>query len=307
MKCDWFVESLPLYYYGELAPEDEERFEDHLHTCEACRGEMERFRRTAAALDRREVQPPADLLAECRQDLMRAIYREEAPARHAASPPLRESLAAMFAALVRFRQPLGAMALLALGFFAARLTTGPQRIAAPAMPASDVVYSSIRSVQPDLSGRVEIAIDETRRRMVSGRLDDGNIRRLLLAAMREDDNPAVRVESVGILKDFPKTSDVRAALLGVALHDPNAGVRLKAVEGLKPFAADPEVRAVLARVLLNDENPGVRIQAIDMLVEQRDEGMVGILQNVVQKESNGYVRMKCERALKEMNASIGTF
>ena len=109
----------------------------------------------------------------------------------------------MFAALVRFRQPLGAMALLALGFFAARLTTGPQRIAAPAMPASDVVYSSIRSVQPDPSGRVEIAIDETRRRMVSGRLDDGNIRRLLLAAMREDDNPAVRVESVGILKDFP--------------------------------------------------------------------------------------------------------
>ena len=93
----------------------------------------------------------------------------------------------------------------------------------------------------------------------------------------------------------------------MALHDPNAGVRLKAVEGLKPFAAEPEVRAVLARVLLNDENPGVRIQAIDMLVEQRDEGMVGILQNVVQKESNGYVRMKCERALKEMNASIGTF
>lgn len=307
MKCDWIVESIPLYYYGELPPEEEERFEDHLHGCEACGGEMERFRRTAAALDRREVQPPADLLAECRHDLMRAIYREETPARRPAAPPLRDSLAAMFAALARFRQPLGAMALLALGFFAARLTTGPQHMAAPAMPASDVVYSSIRSVQPDSSGSVQIAIDETRRRMVSGRLDDGNIRRLLLAAMREDDNPAVRVESVGILKDFPVTSDVRAALLGVALHDPNAGVRLKAVEGLKPFAADPDVRTVLARVLLNDENPGVRIQTIDMLVEHRDEGMVGILQNVVQKESNGYVRMKCERALKEMNASIGTF
>jgi hypothetical protein len=27
----------------------------------------------------------------------------------------------------------------------------------------------------------------------------------------------------------------------------------------------------------------------------------------VQKEDNNYVRLKCEKALKDMNASIGTF
>ena len=36
-------------------------------------------------------------------------------------------------------------------------------------------------------------------------------------------------------------------------------------------------------------------------------GMVGVLQQLVSKESNGYVRQRCERALEEMNASVGTF
>ena len=48
-------------------------------------------------------------------------------------------------------------------------------------------------------------------------------------------------------------------------------------------------------------------EVIDLLVEHRDVSMVGVLQNVVQKDDNSYVRLKCEKALKEMNASVGTF
>lgn len=311
MKCDGILESVPLYFYGELAPEDEERFEDHVAGCAACRDEVERFRQIAAALDRREAQPPAGLLAECRHDLMRAVYRREAPAGVRTAPGVLDSFQAgletLFGSLGRWRQPLAATALLTLGFLSARLTTGPGPMPSPGLAASDVVYSSIRSVQPDPSGRVRIAVDETRRRIVSGGMGDDNIRRLLLAAVREEDNPAVRVESVGLLRNQPASSDVRAALVNVALHDPNAAVRLKAIEGLKPFAADTQVRQAISQILLTDDNPGVRIQAIDMLVAHSGDDMVGVLQNVVQKENNGYVRMKCERALKDMNASIGTF
>jgi hypothetical protein len=42
-------------------------------------------------------------------------------------------------------------------------------------------------------------------------------------------------------------------------------------------------------------------------VLHRDDSMVGVLQNLVQTEDNNYVRLKCEKALKDMNASIGTF
>ena len=86
-----------------------------------------------------------------------------------------------------------------------------------------------------------------------------------------------------------------------------ASVRLKALEGLKPISTDPEVRKTLAQVLLTDDNAAVRMQVVDLLVAHRDDSMVGMLQSLMQREDNGYVRLKCEKALKEMNASLGTF
>jgi hypothetical protein len=308
MSCDRLKQSIPLYHYGELPPEEEERLEQHLEGCEGCRRELQRHRNMAAALTARETPLPAGLLSECRHELMRAVYRDEAPAAHrpaGAWRALREALAALVAPAMGLRVPAGALALIAVGFFGARLTTGPGT--SPAPLSQDVVYSSVRSIQPDASGRVQIALDETRRRVVEGSLEDGNIRRLLLAAAREEDNPAVRVESVGLLKEQPATAGVREVLLSAARNDPSPAVRLKAVEALKPMGADAEVRRVLAQVLMTDENPGVRIRAIDLLVEHCDGSMVGLLQTVVQRDNNSYVRIKSEKALQEMNASIGTF
>ncbi len=305
MSCERFKQYIPLYHYGELQPEEEERLEQHLESCESCRSEVERHKRLAAALDAREMPAPAGMLAECRHELMRVVYRGEGPAVRRAPgawPAFRDGFAALFAALSRARVPAGAVALIALGWFSARLTAPPQNV-----PAQDVVYSTIRSIQPAAAGRVEIALDETRRRVVSGSLDDSHIHRLLLAAAREEENPAVRVESVGLLKDQPMTPGLREVLLSAAQNDANPAVRLKAVEALKPVAAEPDVRQALAQVLLTDENPGVRIRSIDLLVEHRDGSMVGLLQSVVQRDSNSYIRLKSERALREMNASIGTF
>jgi hypothetical protein len=100
---------------------------------------------------------------------------------------------------------------------------------------------------------------------------------------------------------------VREALLNAVAHDSNPGVRLKALDGLKPLAANAGIRKVLAQVLLSDDNDAVRMQVVDLLVAHRDDSTVGVLQNLVQREDNNYVRLKCEKALKEMNASIGTF
>ena len=110
-----------------------------------------------------------------------------------------------------------------------------------------------------------------------------------------------------ILKDHAGSAEVRAALLNSVAHDANPGVRMKALEGLKSFAADAEVRKMLAQILQNDDNPGVRIQAIDMLTSNHDASVVGVLQNMVGKEDNSYVKWRCEKALKDMNASVGTF
>ena len=54
---------------------------------------------------------------------------------------------------------------------------------------------------------------KTRRRTVLGDLGDSNIQRLLLAAARDESNPAVRVESMDALKDHAISDEVRNVLL----------------------------------------------------------------------------------------------
>jgi anti-sigma factor RsiW len=307
MTCDSVARLIPLYFYGELMPEEEDQLEEHLHACAACTREMERQRALAAAFDRRHAELPPTLLDACRADLQAAIQggapRYEKPAKGPWTLFL-EALAATLAGFHRYGTPVGAVALVALGFFAARFT-GAGLPASSLSPAGEV-FSTVRSVEPGGSGRVQIAVDETRRRVVSGPTGDRDIQRLLLAAVRED-NPAVRVESVDLLRSRADSGEVRDALLNAVAHDSNAGVRLEALDGLKPLAGDPQVRKTLARVLLADDNPAVRMQVVDLLVSHRDDSMVGVLQNLVQKEDNNYVRLKCEKALKDMNASIGTF
>jgi hypothetical protein len=305
MNCDDVIRAIPLYHYGELEPEVEEGVEDHVESCDSCRAALARQKALAVALDRHELAPPPELLAECRHELVRAIYREETPAvRRNASDPwglFREAFRSMWHPGIRFAQPAGAVALVTLGFFAARFFPSISD------QAPDAIVSSIRSVQPDNTGRVQIALDETRRRVISGRVEDQNIRRLLLAAAREQDNPGVRVESVGLLKDQCTSPDTRAVMLERLQNDPNPGVRLKALEGLKTFATDPEVRRTLAQVLLKDQNAGVRIQVIDLLITRQDAATAGVLQTLIGKEDNNYVRMRCQNALRDMNASVGTF
>jgi HEAT repeats/Putative zinc-finger len=314
MTCDSVSNLISLYYYGELMPEEEDRLETHLAGCAACARELEKQRKLAAALDQRTAAASPLLLEDCRADLMAAVAGgapRMAGRRKGPWALFLEAMASTFGGLGRLRQPLGATALVALGFMAAKITPmnfpllrGGGISAASMVP--DDVFSTVRSVQPDSAGRVQISFDETHRRVVEGRMGDQAIQRLLLAASHEE-NPAVRVESVDILKSSAGTSQVRDALLNALATDPIASVRLKALEGLKPISTDPEVRKTLSQVLLTDDNAAVRMQVVDLLVAHRDDSMVGMLQNLMQHEDNGYVRLKCEKALKEMNASIGTF
>ena len=167
--------------------------------------------------------------------------------------------------------------------------------------------SRVRYVEPDGDGRLQIVVDETKQRVISGRLEDDAIRRLVLAAARDSSDPGLRAESVEILKSRGDQAEVRQALLYALQHDSNPGVRLKALEGLKPFAADLDARKVLSRVLLSDDNPGVRTQAIDLLVKYKQPDVAGVLQQLLRKEPNNYVRQLSEKTLREMNASIETF
>jgi len=312
MNCETVGKLIPLYFYGELDPQQEDQVDQHLGGCGACARELDRQRSLAAALDERTAAPPAPLLEDCRTGLMAAIQASPRPPRVHRSPwaSFLETLNGIFSSINRVPQPVGALALVALGFFGARLTGAWNQaqgsVSVSSLTPGGDVFATVRSVHPDPGGQVQIAFDETRRRVISGPMDDASIQKLLLAAAHEE-NASVRVESMDLLKSRTGSSEVRDALLNAAAHDPNDGVRLKALEGLKPLAADPQVRTTLAQVLQNDANPAVRMQVVDLLTANRDDSVVGIMQRIIQREDNDTVRLKLEKALKEMNASLGTF
>ena len=317
MKCETIVDQIPLYLYGELASEEEEHFEQHVDACAGCGTELGRLRTLRSLLDRRAIEPPPPLLAECRRELMCAVEKSDAPEGHWHS--FREPFRSFMAPILGLRQLAAAAALVVLGFLAARFTPRanflPGTSLGMATPPAGVagfspeMVSGIRSVQPDpSSGQVRIALDETYSKVVTGSPDSSEIQQLLVRASRDQGNPGLRVESIEILKDHSASASVRRALLHALTRDPNPGVRLKALEGLKHLpSSDLEVRQALTRALLSDQNPAVRIQVIEVLTEDSDEALVGVLQGLIQKEQNNYVRIRCRDALRQMNASVGAF
>ncbi len=307
MKCDEARKTIPLFLYGELSFEDEERIEVHIDECDACREAVARDRALFKSLDAAEVIPTQDLLDDCRMELRQRLAQVE-PQRHGFWGSILEGSTIHLRFAPGWMQPIGAVAMLALGFVAARMT--PNSLLGPSQTANiaaEPVASRVRYVEPAAAGHVQIVVDETRQRVFSGSLEDQSIQRLLLAAAKDPSDAGLRVESVDLLKGRSQSAEVRHALMFALQHDSNAGVRLKALDGLRDFADDPEARQALTSVLLKDDNPGVRTQVIDLLIKHHSNAMVGVLQELMMTENNGYVRMRCQKALHEMNASVETY
>jgi anti-sigma factor RsiW len=317
MNCAEVTQEIPNYCYGEVSSEVEEAVESHLASCPACRTELARHQKFIELLDERETLSDAGMLLRCRAELSRTLRQEiAAEARHGAGwrgwHHAVEYLRELSRVHIPFRVPVGAMALVALGFVGARYT--PEKFGGVRAAVAEPLFSNVRSVEPNSSsGQVQIAVDEVRRRIVSGNMQDPEIQSLLLAGVREGENPNVRLDSITVLRGgaagggTTDSAQLRQALLGALENDPNAGVRLKALEGLKQFAGDAAVRTTVANVLLKDDSAAVRVQAIDLLTAHHDDSIVGILQNAVQKEDNSYVRAQCSRLLAQLKASVGTY
>ncbi|MCU1337399.1 MAG: putative transrane anti-sigma factor [Bryobacterales bacterium] len=319
-SCEMIRTQLAMLLYGELSFDEEEAVDAHLESCAECRAALDRERVLHAAFDQAEIEPPAQVLWESRQNLQERIASE-----HALTSSRGANWWDQFVDALMLRpangsgwmKPAGALALVTLGFLAARVVPNAG-VGVVGMSMADPGAQRVRSVEPAPNGGIQIVLDETRQRIVSGGLDDQNIRVLLLSAAKDPSDPGLRYETVGILNDRAQTAEVRDTLIYALEHDENAGVRLKAMDGLKPFVLQPEVRKALAGVLLSDGNPGMRTQAIDLLTQgvgestgnignALDRDVIGTLQELMNRENNAYVRQRGQRVLQLVNASPETY
>ncbi len=310
-SCEEIQSRIAWYLYDELDAGERNLLEDHVESCQACAAELEREKAFLARLgDRGTFEPSAALLAECRHDLMRSIYRADRLRRQSAAArqdPMR-ALVEVWRAIWSWWRPMAVACGVAMAFLGGWWIRGTQSAAGRPANPNETSIANISAVNLDpRQGRVQISYDEVRQRTLNGNVQDPRIQQLLVYAAKSYANPGVRLDTVDILKERAGDREIRNTLLYLVGNDQNDGVRLKALDGLKQYARDPEVRQALITVLTKDDNPGMRVQVIDLLTASQDRSLVGILQGVAQKEENNYVRMRCQNALREMNASVETF
>jgi hypothetical protein len=317
-NCPAVRELFALYLYGELSFDEEESVESHLDTCAACGKALERQREVQVALDNLGIEPAPSLLRSCREELHMRLAAEDFAIEKQGWWERFTDLLTGRTAHSGWLRPAGALTLLALGFGAAQVVRpggfasgGPFQ-----MGVMEPSASRVRDVEPAANGKVQIVLDETRQRTVSGTLGDQRIQVLLLSAVKDPSDPGLRAESAELLNPSAESSEVRDALIYAMLHDQNSGVRLNVIKGLKPLAQQPDVVAALTQVLLTDANPGMRTQAIDLLTRglneqgqalSYDRQVIGAMQELMQREHNSYVRQRCKAALESVKASTETY
>jgi hypothetical protein len=319
-NCASVKDFFALYLYGELSFDEEERVESHLDACVDCRKALERQREVQVALDNIAIEPAPSLLRSCREELHMRLAEESHTAKHGWWEHFTDMLTGRSATAgprhTAWLKPAGALTLGALGFGVARMIPPGSFGGGPFEMGMVEPASRVRYVEPASDGKVQIVLDETRQRIISGDPNSQKIRVLLLSAAKDPSDPGLRAETVDILNGSAQSSEVRDALTFALLHDQNAGVRLKAMEGLKPFAQQPEVRSAMTQVLLTDSNPGLRTQAIDLLTKalnqdnpamSYDRQVIGAMQELMQRENNAYVRQRCKVALESVKASTETY
>lgn len=303
MNCEQVMADAVLFVHGELPMEQEERIEAHLSGCEACRREVAEQRAVFSMLVESREEVPAALLVECRRHLSETMERERV-----ARQSWLGRLSAFFAADAWIWKPVAAVAVFAAGFEGSKLHTKWEESQQAQMAGS----VEVRAVRPAGDGQIELVYDLAERKTVKGRPDDEAIRGLLVRTARESTDATVRAQTVALLGRQTETAEVRDALVGLAKKDPNAQVRSKAVESLRALAGELGTRRVLVEVIRTDDNAQVRARAVDILTLHTapgrfDTDMVGALQETLRRESDGYVRQRCQKVLLEAKASPDIF
>jgi hypothetical protein len=118
MNCEEARQFMLLAGYGELSFEEEEALELHIASCPECQAARAENATLESLLAQAELEPPAGLLARCRRDLAVRIGEESSLRRRFSVRQLWDRWVVHPPMWLR---PVGAMAMLAAGFFAARI------------------------------------------------------------------------------------------------------------------------------------------------------------------------------------------
>lgn len=321
MKHKQYEEQLLLYIYNELAGEELQDFERHLHTCSGCREQLEEMKQLNLVLDQcKTVQLSDALIQEARQELAQSLKSEKK-----VKSLTNTIIETIYDFLVpRYKVALGGATLIATGVLVGYLVFQTDENSVnkePVIAQNKVEYvdplgdeSRISNLQfsssNPISGEVEFTFDAIMPVHMKGQINDPNIQKILAYALISDQNPGVRLQSVSALASETRIkepdAEVLDALISAVKFDKNPGVRKQALEALEQYTSNSKVKEALLDVLMHDESSGLRIAAINALTKrdggmiQKDIALLKALQKTSINDNNNYIRLRSQAVLKEI-------
>ncbi len=308
MSCNDVRQNIVLLLYGEASAAESTAIERHVGQCPDCRFALAEERRLHGMLaQRRSADPDDQLLALCRDDLSRALRAGERSAVVAddRAVPLPGRIAAWLnpvSSVIRMRpSPAFAGAFLLVGFLSGWLAFGrgttpavTHQVPEGAAASARASVGNLKSLRFDPSrDRVSLNYDMLQRSSFEGRVDDPEIRRMLIDTLNNSSNAGLRLDAIDLLGAQVADFEVRQALMRALRNDQNPGARLKALAALDVRASsDSEVRSVVTDALLRDDNLGIRIRAIDSLARAGDPTLAPVMRRLARDDSNSYIRRR---------------
>jgi hypothetical protein len=314
MKCEEVKDQLVMLSYGELGDEAQAELELHLHGCSECEADaaaLTAFRELMASDTMPEISP--NMLTASRMRLDEAL--DEASTGNWAMR-LRVGAARIWQHL--YAAPALATLLVGVGFLGGT-SLARYQVAHEPKPMGPVVFSNDNDgVISSVSGIVQTpdpnVVQVQYSRLVpmtfQGRIDEPQVRQLLMMAAQKSADNDLRAQSVSYLVQECKAGHscehgegdavgFRDALLVSLRYDKSPAVRMKALEGLQPYVGvDQKVRDAVLETLMRDSSSDVRTHAIGMLEPvEGDSSVRQVLHTVSTQDENPYIRNASMQAL----------
>mgnify|MGYP006282290331 CR=1 FL=1 len=327
---DLMVEAL----YGEIAPEDRRRLDEHLDDCEDCAAEFAELRATLDVMAQRE--RPALPRAYWARYRRRLDTRRAGPARASGdrSASLRDRLRRWWASLPPMLPQTGgqwalqggvALLLLVVGLWGGQQMGGTgltdrsedggpattERLPASAEPEGRrPLLRGVEDITFDVQeGTVAVRYRTVDVVTVRGRPDDPAIRRLLRAALLDEDNPASQLHAMKTLERgaVGPSEELVQALAYLVREEGPSSLRLRAVRALRALHREVPLsdgtRSVLLDLLLDTEAAEpLRVEALQALLAPPSRLEASALYPV-RNDSNAYLRYQARTLFRAAQAS----
>jgi len=286
MNCSEAGPLLVFLACDEVTTEERSAIEAHLAGCQDCRTmltEENAFKESATSIPQvaDELDRSGTLLAQCRSELAESLDEMAMPAAPEKWQPfgfarrwmaLRPGWSA--AGLLAAGAVLGVQLLQWLPIGNSSLNGTAMKVsAAPKVSDEQLAKMFVSGINfaPSADaapGTLQVQLRAEQPVVLSGSLDDTDVRRVLTYVVRNSDrfDAGVRLDCLDALKSRIHDSEIRDALLDAVRRDDNPAVRMKALEALRDLAGEEDVRDVLLESLNRDSNPGVRVEAVNLLV-----------------------------------------